>query len=113
MNERSRRVLSISMDMLLRVVAAAYQGTALHETETARKAFLAEAREPIGMDEFDHGQVLLRGLQVLTEREHVAPNAAQIVHGLEHFVVLLAEAEHHAALRAQTGLLRAHEHFEA
>ena len=99
--------------MLLGVVAAAHERATFHETETLRHAHFLEAYEAVGVDELSDFQMFLGRLEVLAQREDVDAYAAQVVHAFFYFLIRFAEAEHDAALGAQSGAFGAHEHFEA
>ena len=65
------------------------------------------------MDEFGHGQVLWRRLKVLSQRKYLAVDAAEVVHGFDHFFKRFPQAEHHARLGLNPRLSQAAQHFEA
>src|SRR5690349_7923434 len=90
---------------LARLVARAHERTGRDEAEAQRQALALQFGEHLGPHELRHRQVLLRGAQVLPEREDVAAHRAQIAHGLHHLVAPLAQAEHDAALGPHSGAL--------
>ena len=61
--------------------------------EPHRLAQLLELGEDRGLHELDHGQVLQRRLQILADGEKIHFGGAQIVHQLQDFVSLLAQAK--------------------
>src|SRR5262249_14762866 len=55
--------------------------------------------ELVGFDETHDRVMPPRRLQILANREEIDIGAAQIIHELQHFVALLAEAYHDSRLR--------------
>lgn len=52
--------------------------------------------ELVGMNEFNHRQMLFGGLEVLAEREQIATDGAKVGHCFVQFGFRFAEAEHEA-----------------
>src|SRR5690349_497025 len=46
-------------------------------------------------DVFDYGQMFWTGPKILTDSQHLTTNLAQIIHRLEEFSLLFAQAKHH------------------
>src|SRR5262249_47055222 len=83
---------------LRRPVAAPDEGASSHVQESHPRRQLLEAIELRGRDEAGHPQVVLRGLEVLAEGQHVHPRLAQIGEGLDQLLLGLSEADHDRAL---------------
>ncbi len=77
---------------------------------------LADLLPPVelgGLGPTRHWQVVGRGPQVLTDGDDVHPDAGQVGQQTLDFADGFAEADHEAALRRETGLLRHGQHAEA
>ena len=66
--------------MPLGMVAGTYQRTALDEVETHLQTCFAIMIKEIRMDKLLHRQVVLGGLQILTEGQYVTAMLHQILH---------------------------------
>jgi hypothetical protein len=80
-----------------RVVGAADERPGSDVVETFRARDLAVSLESLRRDERDDRQMLRARPQVLAHRQNLAPDLAQVVHGLEKFRLFFAEAKHHSA----------------
>src|SRR5688572_15774853 len=81
-----------------RVIRAAHERTGSHVLEAFRTGDLTVGIETLRRDELDHRKMLRRRPEILAQREDLTTDLTQIVHGLEKFRLLFAQAEHHSAL---------------
>ena len=58
------------------------------------------------MNEAIDGKMFLRWLEILTQRENIAIDFTEIFHHLDHFLGVLADAEHKPALGDEAMMLR-------
>ena len=63
--------------------------------------------ELVGMNEFNHRQMLFGGLEVLAHGEDIATHRTQVIHCLLDLVSGFAQTEHESAFRSQARLLQA------
>src|ERR1700677_4978800 len=77
--------------LLVGVVARAYEGPALHDPEPDREAELLPPREFFRGDPAVDGQVLLRRLQVLADREDVHAVGREVAQRLLDLLLALAK----------------------
>ncbi len=97
--------------LLLGVVARANQWPAFANLKTTRQRLDAEHRELIRMHPAIDRKVIARRLQVLTDGDDVGvARGSHIAQQLEHFVVMLANAEHDSRFRDQAARLELLEH---
>jgi hypothetical protein len=76
------------------VIRAARKRARNDLTEALGETEVAQARELLGSDELDDGQMTLRRLEILPHGEDVDAGRARVVHRLLDFGVGLTEAEH-------------------
>ena len=81
-----------------RVIRAAHERTGGDMGKTFAARNVAVEIELLGRNVLDDRQMLRRRPKILTQRQHLATNFAQIVHRLEKFRLRFAQAEHHPAL---------------
>src|SRR5438094_728186 len=79
-------------------VGGADQRAGLDVEESERERVRLELRELHGRHEPSDGEMLLRGLEVLADREDVDPGLAEVAKRLAQLLVRLAEADHEAGL---------------
>lgn len=97
--------------LLLGVVARANQRSTFANLKTTRQRLDAEHCKLIGMHPAIDRKVIARRLQVLTDGDDVGvARGSHIAQQLEHFVVMLANAEHDSCFRDQAARLELPEH---
>src|SRR5215203_5921612 len=100
--------------LLVGMVGAPDQGTALDVLKAELEAVLAQARKLFGRVVAAHRQVILRGPQVLADGQDVHLVLAQVAHSLVNLLFDLPQSHHEAALCQPLGvkLLDVAEDFE-
>ena len=81
-----------------RVIRAANQRAGGDVKKALSTGDVAVVIELLGRDVLNDRQVRRTRAQILAHRQHFAAHLAQIVHRLEEFRLLFAEAQHNAAL---------------
>jgi len=100
-----------------RVIGAAHERTGRDVLESFFARDLAVEIELFWRDEFDYWQMIWRWTQILTHRQNLAADFAQIVHCLKNLRLGFAEAEHDSTFRdnpaaAERKFFRASEHLQ-
>ena len=100
-----------------RVIGAAHERTRRDVLESFFSRDLAVEIELFWRDEFDYWQMIWRWTQILTHRQNLAADFAQIVHCLKNLRFGFAEAEHDPTFRdnpatAGRKFFRASEHLQ-
>ena len=80
-----------------RVIGTAHQWTGRHVLKAFRAGNFTVGIEAFRWDKLDYGKMLRSRPEILTQREHLTTDFAQVVHRLEKFRPLFAEPEHHSA----------------
>src|SRR5579884_3391466 len=101
-----------TLDGVAGMIGAAHKGSGFY---VRKSHFIAD---PFVVEEFverqvtNDGKMLLRGPEILAEREYVHVVTAQIAHDAEHFVPRLAQTEHQSGLgrNERPGLFGVREH---
>src|ERR1043166_559547 len=81
-----------------RMIRTADERPGRHVREAFRAGDFPVGIETFGRNEFDNGQMLRSGPEVLTQGKHLAADFAQVVHRLKKFRLHFAESEHDPAL---------------
>mmetsp|Transcript_8968 Transcript_8968/g.19824 ORF Transcript_8968/g.19824 Transcript_8968/m.19824 type:complete len:367 (+) Transcript_8968:269-1369(+) len=97
------------------LVAAADQRSAGHVSKAHLLSQQSIFVEDLRLDVLHHRQMFFGGTQILAESDHVHVHGAQILHGLYHLLLRLAQPQHDAGLGvySRIGLLGRGQGFEA
>ena len=91
-------ILALNGVKIRRVIGASDQGSAGDEFETLAARNLAIEGKSLRVDVFDDRQVLRGRAEVLSHRQHLHPNAAEVIKRFEELVFCFAESQHYATL---------------
>src|SRR5271170_1274917 len=110
--QRSRMNLFIQSGLFFGMVTRTHQRSGFHHRKTEFKTDSFPVFELFRRYPAVNGQMLACGLEVLPKRENVHIFPANILQGLEHFLVSFADAQHQAGFSRKTLFFRAIEKFE-